>query len=164
MGSRVLCNYEDGSKVLGRILKIKSDVISVNRDGYESVMNFGRPEVELFSKTKKYEIERQIWLLNKSIAEIKVKIITQSYDFVDFDYEPTLSTLPFEIEITLIDIKKIKDLKIYSIKFKKGKEEAIKNAIVTSPLFIDLKEGNFILKFILGHLVEIKKAKLISNK
>jgi hypothetical protein len=159
IGSRVSCSYSDGNTVAGRIWRISNDVISVNRDGYKAEMNFERSQVELASKTKKYEIERQMYLLIKSLEKIQNEIIAESYDFVSFDLSPTLNTEKIKIKIRLWYLTKVKNINAFMIKFKKEDEEEIRSAYVSSPLFENLKTGSYIFKFVIGHLTHIEQVK-----
>jgi hypothetical protein len=77
-GSRVLLTYQDGRTAEGRVWRVKKDgVVAINRDGYAAEILWNVKDLKHLSVGTYGKLEKQQWLLQNSIRNLKQDIGVQ---------------------------------------------------------------------------------------
>lgn len=157
VGSRVkIISFDDGH-VHGRVERIDEDTLYVKRDGHGGTMKFGCADVVNLSVTEKGRLGVLISRKEYVVEKLKRELATLSYDFIDFDLEPTFDPLKTEVDIQIIDLKHSKRYGLTRIHFTKLGNNEVKSGVVNTQIIGDVKPGKYRFTFMVGMLINIRK-------
>jgi hypothetical protein len=156
VGCRVECEYSNGSKVEGRIWRIKNDgTVAVNRDGYKAEMLFSIDKVKNLSVGTIGIAEKELWLKKERIRKLRFEIESSNYENIEFGIK--IYDESTKVAISVHNLIKLDDVDAWIISYNISSENKLRKVVSSNRLISNLTPGKYILNFSYGALIEVEK-------